>query len=194
MKINFSLVSTKLIIHVILLEKIRLNHHQLIEMSSVTIDDKKNSFASDFSLCPLEENKEQKIDIELDLSFSQLTELPENLPSSLQKLYCSNNKLTELPENLPNSLQILYCYSNQLTKLPENLPNSIQELDCSSNQLTKLPENLPSSLQILYCYNNQLTELPENLPNSIQKLDCSNNPYLYIPKKHSVKFNIKETY
>ena len=119
MEINFSLVSTKLIIHVILLEKIRLNHHQLIEMSSVTIDDKKNSFASDFSLCPLEENKEQKIDIELDLSFSQLTSLPENLPNSLQKLYCSSNQITKLPENLPSSLQKLSCSNNPYLYIPK---------------------------------------------------------------------------
>jgi hypothetical protein len=54
--------------------------------------------------------------------------LPNNLPNSLQILYCFNNPLTYLPNNLPNSLQILYCFNNQLDIYP-NLDNfsNIQE-------------------------------------------------------------------
>ena len=54
----------------------------------------------------------------LDLSYLGLTELPENLPNSLQRLYCSDNSLTELPVNLPNLLQTLDCSNNSLTELP----------------------------------------------------------------------------
>ena len=64
-------------------------------------------------------NKAPKIDNVLYLSFSHLTELPENLPNSLQELYCSVNKLTKLPENLPNSLQELCCSYNPYLYIPK---------------------------------------------------------------------------
>jgi len=113
--------------------------------------------------------------------YSQLTSLPENLPSSLRILNCGNNQLTSLPENLPSSLTELYCSNNQLTSLPENLPVSLTILYCDNNQLTSLPENLPVSLTLLSCNNNQLTSLPENLPVSLTKLYCMYNQLESLP-------------
>ena len=110
----------------------------------------------------------------LNISYENLTKFPEEylpLPSSLERLYCSDNQLTELPE-LPSSLERLDCSNNQLTELPE-LPSSLERLYCYDNQLTQLPE-LPISLEELYCSNNQLTQLPE-LPISLERLWCNDN-------------------
>ena len=126
-------------------------------------------------------------------SSNQLTLLPDNLPASLQTFGCSDNQLTSLPDNLPASLHTLYCSDNQLTLLPDNLPASLHALYCDNNQLTKLPDNLPTSLQTLYCSSNQLTLLPDNLPASLQYLYCHNNPYLHITKSQAILFNLKET-
>ena len=45
----------------------------------------------------------------INCSSNQLTELPSNLPESLQELECSHNKITSIPPNLPESLRGLYC-------------------------------------------------------------------------------------
>ena len=97
-----------------------------------------------------------------------------------------NNNLTSLPDNLPNSLEILWCDNNNLTSLPNNLPNSLEILWCYNNNLTSLPDNLPYSLKELWCDNNNLTRLPDNLPNSLKELYCANNPiYKFIEKYHN---------
>jgi Leucine-rich repeat (LRR) protein len=69
----------------------------------------------------------------LNLSYLGLEKLPNDLPNSLEILWCHNNELKELPNNLPNSLQILQCGHNKLKELPNNLSNSLQELYCSNN-------------------------------------------------------------
>ena len=75
---------------------------------------------------------EQKNIKELDLTYKDLTELPE-LPDTLKTLFCFDNKLTELPE-LPDTLKTLICYNNKLTELPE-LPDTLEYLYCSNNNL-----------------------------------------------------------
>jgi Leucine-rich repeat (LRR) protein len=63
-----------------------------------------------------------------------------------------------LPDNLPSTLIELYCSQNQLTSLPDNLPLSLQELDCGHNKLTSLPD-LPLSLQYFGHYDNPQLEI-----------------------------------
>jgi len=110
---------------------------------------------------------------------NNLTELPENLPKSLQTLECRFNKLTKLPDDLPNTLKELNCSANKLIKLP-NLPITLQILYCGGNQLKELP-NLPSALESLDCSGNKLTELPENLPITLRYLNCSSNKLRKLP-------------
>jgi len=57
----------------------------------------------------------------------------DNLPSTLQIVWCSDNQLTSL-DNLPPNLQRLYCDNNQLTSL-DNLPPTLQYLDCEKNTI-----------------------------------------------------------
>jgi Leucine-rich repeat (LRR) protein len=106
--------------------------------------------------------------------------LPDNLPSTLQRLILTGNLLTRLPDNLPSSLLTLNCSKNRLTSLP-NLPSTLQYLDCSKNLLRELPNNLNlPSLQYLYCSKNQLTRLPD-LPSALEHLYCSYNRLTILP-------------
>jgi len=79
----------------------------------------------------------------LDLSYNQLTELPETIGklTLFQKLDLSYNQLTELPETIGKliSLQELYLDSNQLIELPEAIGKltALQELYLGCNQLTE---------------------------------------------------------
>ena len=90
--------------------------------------------------------------------------------NQIKAISFSYQNLTSLPNNLPNSLEYLYCDNNQLTKLPNNLPNSLTRLDCEYNQLTSLPNNLPSSFKELYCINNPLIKKNFHLLKTLKKL------------------------
>ena len=130
-----------------------------------------NLFCQDQNLTNLPENLPRTIE-RLWCHHNQLTSLP-TLPENLRDLYCHHNQLTSLPE-LPEGLQVLNCADNQLTSLPE-LPEGLQVLNCAGNQLTSLPA-LPAGLRGLYCWNNQLTSLPSLANTNILKLFCENNP------------------
>ena len=114
---------------------------------------------------------------ELYIQAMEIIELPDDIVkyTKLIKLDCIYNKLTSL-DNLPPTLEILYCWNNQLTNL-NNLPPKLKELYCNNNQLTSL-DNLPLNLEILYCDDNQLTSL-DNLPTTLLELHCDNNPFTY---------------
>ena len=75
---------------------------------------------------------ESQIITELNLSFGDLTELPE-LPDTLKEFVCANNKLTKLSE-LPGTLEKLFCSKNNLTELPD-LPDTLKILGCKGNKL-----------------------------------------------------------
>jgi Leucine-rich repeat (LRR) protein len=107
----------------------------------------------------------------MDLSYRNLTEIPNNLPSTLQKLYISENQITEI-KNLPDSLKDLYIDYNQIREI-KNLPNSLKELWISKNQIREI-KNLPNSLKELWISKNQIREI-KNLPNSLKELWISNN-------------------
>jgi len=149
----------------------------------------------------------------LNLNGMKLSELPSNLPTFLEYLFCSHNNLKELPANLPGSLKVLYCKYNKINKLPKNLPSSLKELVCCHNNLKELPSTLPCSLKLLQCMymkishlpsvlpdsleelqcgDNQLTNLPK-LPISLQVLYCDDNKYLHISKDIALRFHKKET-
>ena len=76
---------------------------------------------------------------ELNISWSELTELPYKLPDSLQILRANNNNLTVLPNNFPDSLQELWVHThhntNQLRVLPDKLPASLKKLYANYDQL-----------------------------------------------------------
>jgi len=117
---------------------------------------------------------------ELYCSDNLLTSLPDNLPQSLEILYCSNNQLTSLPDLTRfKNIKELYCYNNQLTSLPTTLPQGLEKIHCSSNQLNYLP-TLPKNLIELICSNNQLKYFP-TLPQNLKVLYCFDNKLIYLP-------------
>jgi Leucine-rich repeat (LRR) protein len=121
----------------------------------------------------------------LDLSFMQLTELPEAIAAltQLQSLNLSDNQLTELPEAIAalTQLQSLDLSYNELTALPEAIAalTQLQSLNLSLNELTALPEAIAAltQLQSLNLSLNQLTALPEAIAalTQLQTLDLSHN-------------------
>src|SRR3972149_8364324 len=97
---------------------------------------------------------------ELNLSYQNLTQLPDlSLYKKLKQLNCNYNQLTSL-QGCPNSVVELYCWNNQLTSL-QGCSNSVVELDCSYNRLTSL-QGCPNSVVELYCSNNQLKSKYQN--------------------------------
>ena len=118
------------------------------------------------------------------------TELPDNLPNNLEKLYFEYNKnLKTLPNNLPTELKKLYCVCNQELDISINLPNNLKELyymfNCTKNNINKhkkLHDILPKDLEILICKGNMIKKLPDDLPKNLKKLDCSINLIKELPK------------
>ena len=70
----------------------------------------------------------------LDLTYRDLTELPDlSIYPNLKKLNCSNNKLISL-DNLPNTIVELDCAFNKITSL-DHIPPSLSKLSCNDNPL-----------------------------------------------------------
>src|SRR5438105_390065 len=94
----------------------------------------------------------------MEIAQKRITECINNKSFSLDLSFLN---LDYLPNNLPSSLQTLYCYNNQIKEL-NNLPSSLQTLDCFDNQIKEL-NNLPSSLHYLLCYNNKYLHITKSM-------------------------------
>ncbi|CAG9771028.1 unnamed protein product [Ceutorhynchus assimilis] len=110
--------------------------------------------------------KERFSDGEIDLSMSDLDEVPVKEIASLKKTHSldlSNNRLTSLPNN--------FTIITFLTKL-----------DLSKNELTELPEDFGklSKLKYLDLYKNSLERLPLSFGqlNNLKFLDLKDNPLI----------------
>ena len=108
---------------------------------------------------------------ELDLSYKNLTEIPESvfLLTNLQYLYLHYNNLTYIPESFSvlTKLHYLQLSYNNLTSLPESIGSlsNLKTLHLRDNNLTSLPESIKSlsNLEYLYLYNNNLTSISESI-------------------------------
>ena len=125
----------------------------------------------------------------LDLSFKQLTNLPESIGnlSNLTVLYLSDNQLANLPESIGNlsNLTVLNLIENKITKLPESIGNlsNLSRLWLSNNQLTSLPTNITklTNLNFLRLSSNRLIDLPKNIG------DLSNLKELFLDENQITK-------
>ena len=132
---------------------------------------------------------------ELVCNHNNLTQLPTDLPASLETLDCSYNQIQYLTSALTQiSLKTLNCSNNKLTVMAYYyLPTSIENLDCSYNNigyLWKIDYNY-NSLKKLYCNNNQITDV-YTLPNNLEIFNCSNNKLTEIninDRHHLISFN-----
>ena len=128
----------------------------------------------------------------LDLSFMELTELPESLAQlvQLQSLSLVINRLTALPEWLGEltQLQSLRLSRNHLTTLPESIGQltQLRSLNLSGNCLTALPKSIGQLTQLrsLDLSGNRLTALPESIGQlmQLQSLDLSDNHLAALPE------------
>jgi internalin A len=140
----------------------------------------------------------------LDLSYEELTELPESLGqlTQLHTLYLRGNKLSALPERLGQltRLQVLYLDSNQLSVLPESLGQltQLRTLRLDENQLSALPESLGqlTQLQTLNLHSNQLSVLPESLGQltQLQELSLHINQLSVLPESLGQLTQLQELY
>ena len=96
--------------------------------------------------------------IQLYLSNTGVSVIPDSLPSSLQKLSLSHTGVSVIPDNLPSSLQVLSLDNTEVSVIPDSLPSSLQELYLSNTGVSVIPDNLPSSLQYLYLSNTPIAE------------------------------------
>ncbi|QBY44560.1 TcdA/TcdB pore-forming domain-containing protein [Arsenophonus nasoniae] len=117
----------------------------------------------------------------LDVSYNQLTSLPNEFPNSLQFLYVQDNQLSQLPAIMPRFLTHIVLGNNQLTELPHFFADLIY-LDASYNRLTAFPVGIPEDLDTLILHNNQLHALPADLSEDLTFFDVHNNQIATLPE------------
>ncbi|KAF7660660.1 hypothetical protein LDENG_00276970 [Lucifuga dentata] len=102
----------------------------------------------------------------LYLQHNNLTNIPLNLPRSLQDLRINHNRIDKVtPADLEgmDNLTILYLHDNFVTDMGASLKGlkSLTLLDISDNKLTEVPAALPEHLHQLYLESNSIDSLPE---------------------------------
>lgn len=83
--------------------------------------------------------------------------------TKLRDLRLRGNRLSNIPENLPCSLQVLDLKRNNITSVDVSTWRcmiALEEMTLSYNKLTSFPMRMPSSLQILDLSNNMIEYLP----------------------------------
>lgn len=159
---------------------------------------KKMSFLSSIKLCtkkissiPFKDIRQLKNLTSLDISHSDLSELPEWIGKLkyLEYLYLNNNKLIHLPEWIGRlkNLNFLDVQNNQLVEIPASIGKLTKLFGflVYNNKLSCLPEEIGKlkHLMILDISNNQLTELPDCVGNltNLSGLIMSNNKIAELP-------------
>jgi len=113
-----------------------------------------------------------RVEGNLDLSDTGISELPPGLYRVEGQLILNNNQITTI-ENIPDSVTELHLNNNQITTI-ENIPDSVTRLYLSKNQITTI-ENIPNSVIELWLKNNQITK-KENIPDSVTYINIDSNP------------------
>lgn len=101
-----------------------------------------------------------------------------NLPDTLKILDVSGTDISRLPENLPPGLVRLLARDCKNLEAIDHLPDSLVHLDVwGCEKLARLPEQLPTSLEEMYLASIAVTRLPR-LPDSLKMLDARCCPNL----------------
>jgi len=121
---------------------------------------------------------------EINISYKNLNNIPDWTSKcyNLIKLHCYGNQITQIPNNLPNSLQHFDCSNNKITQIPDKLPDSLQYFECYYNQITQIPDTLPNLLREFFCHHNKITQIPISLMQlkNLNQFYYENNPIEYI--------------
>ena len=130
--------------------------------------------------------------LHLDLSYNQLTTLPDRLHycRNLKYLNVSRNKLDSMV-SIPNSVVVLHLSDNELKSLPDSLfqqheQASLVELRANRNKLHSMPKCFKylSLLQVLELKGNLLTSQCIRFITScvdLKEIDISHNRIEYLP-------------
>ncbi len=113
----------------------------------------------------------------MDLSNQNLTEIPKDLPETLEVLIINDNQITKL-ENLPKNLKRLFISSNQIAVI-ENLPKQLRHLWIVNNNVS-IVKILPKRLKVLCIWGNCIDDIGD-LPDTLEVLHIGRNP-IDIPK------------
>ena len=130
-------------------------------------------------------------EIELYLSFKELTALPDSLFEliQLESLVLSGNELEYLDERIGQleNLKMLDLSGNKLRELPSTLTELAQlnHLDLASNQLNQLPDSMGQlrNLTLLDCFGNNLEFLPASIGEckNLVELKLGENDLRFLP-------------
>ena len=117
---------------------------------------------------------------ELSLGFRKLTQVPPNLPASIQQLNLMYNQIDELQDGAfmgLRNLEILVLTWNKLMRISsgafEGLDNLV-ELDLRFNELTQVPHNLPDTIQELDLSDNKIHEIQDGVFMGLRNLSALN--------------------
>eukprot|EP00942_MAST-04A_sp_MAST-4A-sp1_P003239 g3239.t1 len=119
----------------------------------------------------------------LDLSYNELTEVPESLGNmGINKLILENNKLNELPDSVweNNNLFFMELDNNNISKISTSIQNavSLSRIYISNNSLIELPpEIFKLSIVTLMVDGNNIDHIPDNIGSmkSLTYLRLNNN-------------------
>ncbi|KAM5287998.1 LOW QUALITY PROTEIN: leucine-rich repeat serine/threonine-protein kinase 2 [Ctenodactylus gundi] len=159
----------------------------LLKMNCVTnLDISRNDIGPSVVLDPVVRCPTLK---QLNLSYNQLSSVPENLSNvveKLEQLLLEGNKISEMYSPLSlKELKILNLSKNHISSLPENLLEACPKVESFSarmNSLAAMPF-LPSSITSLKLSQNKFACIPDailNLPH-LRSLDMSRNEIEYLP-------------
>ncbi|MDJ0704813.1 MAG: COR domain-containing protein [Leptolyngbyaceae cyanobacterium MO_188.B28] len=130
---------------------------------------------------------------ELDLSYSELSQLPPEIGqlTNLITLDLRANQLSQLPSEIGqlNNLTQLYLSDNQLSQLPSEIGQltNLITLDLRANQLSQLPPEISqlTNLTTLDLRANQLSQLPSEIGQvtNLTQLNLRSNQLSALPPK-----------
>ncbi|XP_058511638.1 leucine-rich repeat serine/threonine-protein kinase 2 isoform X2 [Ochotona princeps] len=138
---------------------------------------------------------------QLNLSYNQLSAIPESLPEvaeRLEQLILEGNKIAGRCSPLSlKELKILNLSKNLISSLPENFLEACPKVESFSARMNFLADMpfLPSSVTIIKLSQNKFTSVPEailNLPH-LRSLDMSSNEIQHLPgPAHWASSNLRE--
>ena len=117
------------------------------------------------------------------LSFSKITEIPEDWNPQCKTLSLSDNNITKIPEKWNPHCNDLYLENNQITEIPEKWNPHCNDLHLNQNQITEIPEKWNPQCKYLSLNDNQITKIPEKWNPQCNYLILSSNQITEIPEK-----------
>jgi Leucine-rich repeat (LRR) protein len=72
----------------------------------------------------------------LNLRCNRISEIPSDLPSTLEWLVLDRNRITKIPDSLPEGLKMLYIHNNRIDEFPKKFPSTLIHCSMDKNPIT----------------------------------------------------------